>query len=152
MKITGTRFNTIEYDNEDVITFSDGLIGFPESKRFVVVNARPDTPFRWLQSLDEPTLAFLVVEPAAYVPDYQPELSQGSFEQLGLSEDAPKIVFTTAAIPQGKPYEMTINLMAPIVVNPLTNKASQVVLEDAAYTMKHPVFPSADRVGQDAAA
>lgn len=152
MIIEHTRFGMIEYTAEDVISFVEGLIGFQHCKQFLLINAKPDSAFRWLQSLDEPGLAFLVVNPRAYVQDYQPELCVSTLSDLQLREDTPMVVFTTATIPPGRPEDMTLNLLAPIVVNPITNMAAQVVLEDAAYTMKHRVFDHTDLVRQDAAA
>ncbi|MFX7895014.1 flagellar assembly protein FliW, partial [Acinetobacter baumannii] len=62
-EITTTRFGVVPYTDEDVITFEDGLVGFPTFSRYVVICPREDSPFRWLQSLEEPALAFLVAEP-----------------------------------------------------------------------------------------
>ncbi len=152
MQINGTRFSTIEFDDEDIVTFEDGIIGFTECQRFVLVNNKPDGPFRWLQSIDQPALAFLVVDPAEYKSDYAPDMTEDVAQDLGLTEETPRMVFTTVAIPPGNPQGMTINLTAPIIINAVTKAAAQVVLEDAAYTMKHRVFQEANRVSEDAAA
>ena len=103
--------------------------------------------FRWLQSLEEPSLAFLLVDPGEYINDYNPTFSAKVLEGLELQVDTPRILYTTANIPLGKPDQMTINLAGPILINALTQKAKQVVVEDAAYTTRHRVFQSADRMG-----
>lgn len=140
MTLQTPRFGTLEFESEDVITFDDGLIGFPEARQFVLLNHKPDSPFRWLQSVDDPALAFLVATPESFVPDYAPEISQDQADRLQLKESTPTIVFTTVAIPAGKPEEMTINLAGPLIVNADARKARQIVLEDSAYTVKHRVF------------
>lgn len=152
MTLTGTRFGDLEVAEQDTIAFPDGLIGFPTAKRFVIICPKAESPFRWLQSLDEPALAFLVTDPANYVPDYAPEISLGAARRLALNEETPRLLLTTVNIPRGKPEAMTLNLAGPIVVNAETRTASQIVLEDGAYTIKHRVFPEADRVSGTAAA
>ncbi|MBI1755749.1 MAG: flagellar assembly protein FliW [Fimbriimonas ginsengisoli] len=152
MKVKGTRFATIDYRNEDVITFSEGLVGFETCRRFVLISSRPESAFRWLQSLDEPALAFLVIDPAQYVQGYEPTVQEAVATSLELAEETPRMVLTTVSIPPGKPNDLTLNLAAPIVVNAATRQARQVVLEGEAYTMRHRVFPQGDRESQEAAA
>jgi flagellar assembly factor FliW len=145
MNIEGTRFGTIDFTEEDVVLFPEGLIGFSKLQRHVVVCPKPDSPFRWLQSLDEPGLAFLVTDPSMYVPEYSPVVDEGQIKALEIGVNTPRLLFTTVSIPHGQPEEMTVNLAAPIVINALTRRAKQIVLEDQAYTIKHRVFHGADR-------
>ncbi len=152
MTITGSRFGNIEFDDLDIITFEEGLVGFPSVTRFVILCPREDKPFRWLQSIDEPELAFLVSDPAAYVDDYAPTISQSVARSLALEPTTPRLVFTTVNIPRGKPDDMTLNLAGPLVINAVERKGKQIVLEDGAYTTKYRVFQKADRVSGDEAA
>ena len=152
MKLTGTRFSTIEYEADDIITIVDGLIGFPDCTHYVLLCPKPESPFRWLQNIEEPGLAFLVVDPATYVPEYEPDMSRTTAIELELVEETPRMVYCTVSIPPGKPDDMTLNLLAPIVINAEKRLASQTVLENAAYTMRHRVFPEANRVSEHAAA
>lgn len=145
MKIEGTRFATIEYQEEDVVTFSEGLIGFPEYGRYVLVCTKDGSPFRWLQSVEEPALAFLVADPAFYVPEYAPTLPAGAAQSLSLTEETARLVYATASIPPGKPEDLTLNLAAPLVINAESREAVQVVIEDPAYTMRYKVFQKADQ-------
>src|SRR5689334_803712 len=75
MRVHTTRFGLIEVDEELVITFTEGLIGFENCTRYLVVSQGDNTAFRWLQSLDSPPVAFPVVEPGALRPDYAPTIS-----------------------------------------------------------------------------
>ena len=145
MKIDGTRFGTIEYQHEDVLTFPEGLIGFPELCQYVLVCTKDGSPFRWLQSVEEPALAFLVADPAHYVPDYAPEMPASTIKALKLTDLTVRLVFATAAIPAGNPSGLTLNLAAPIVINAESREALQVVVEDPAYTMRYKVFEKADQ-------
>lgn len=152
MTISNTRFGEIEYAADDIITFAEGIIGFPDSRQFLLLNHKPNTPFRWLQSLEEASLAFLVAFPEMIVPGYTPEIDDAVAKELELTEETPKMLLTTVTIPTGKPEEMTTNLLGPIVVNAATMNAKQVILSDDAYTVKHRVFASTDRVAEKVAA
>lgn len=152
MTLNATRFGNIEYTQDDVVTFDEGLIGFSQCKEYVLLHHKPDSPFRWLQSVDEARLAFLVTDPGHFVQEYSPAIDESMVEGLDIVEDTPRFVLTTANIPAGKPNDMTLNLAAPIVINAITRKAKQLVLEDHAYTIKHRVFPAADRSSNSIAA
>ena len=97
-------------------------------------------------------MAFLVVPPFAYVPDYDPVVKAEIAEALGLLEDTPRLIFTMVTIPPGQPEEMTINLAGPLVINADTRMAKQVVIEHEAYTIRHRVFVKADRISESAVA
>lgn len=151
MKLIGTRFGDLDFGPADVLFFKDGLIGFPRLQEFILISHKEESPFRWLQSVQEPGLAFLCALPQSFVPDYNPELGSIVVETLKLEEETERYLLTTASIPTGKPDEMTLNLAAPILVNAKTRSALQFVLEDEAYTVKHRVFPEA-KVKQKVAA
>ena len=151
MILSGTRFGDLEFGPADVIFFKEGLIGFPQLKEFVLISHKDDSPFRWLQSIQEPSLAFLCAIPQHFVPNFNPSLAVTVVEALKLKEDTDRYVLTTATIPKGKPEETTINLAAPILVNAKTRSALQFVLDDEAYTVKHRVFQEAT-VKQEVAA
>src|ERR1019366_623670 len=105
------------YTDADVVLFEDGLVGFPAHKRFLLVCHKPDSPFRWLQSLDEAQLAFLVTDPSHWVPTYAPIIGDADAVQLGLTDTTPRLVFVTVTIPPGQPDEMTLNLAGPILID-----------------------------------
>ena len=137
MKTTllGTRFGTIEFDGEEVLQIDGGLVGLNDLCRFVMFEAKPGSAFSWLQSLDDPSMAFLVTEPGRYVADYETQVTQRCPE-IG---DA--VVLATASVPQGRPNDTTLNLSGPIVLDAVTRRGKQMVLEDAAYTTRYRVFP-----------
>ena len=141
--LTGTRFGAVEFDGEDVLQIEGGLVGLPSLQRFVLFEAKPGSPFSWLQSLDDPSMAFLVAEPSRYIPDYEREVAR---RYPGILD---AVVLATATVPAGKPRDTTLNLSGPIVLDAITRKGRQMVLEDAAYTTRYRVFPhneSADRI------
>lgn len=114
-----------------VITMAAGLPGFPDARRFVLVEwGDDDSPFTMLRSLDHESLAFLVAAPVALFPDYAPEVDDATVDALGLrsADDALVLVIVTAG---EDATDATANLLAPIVVNVHTRAAAQVVLPTA---------------------
>ena len=152
MILTNTRFGTIEFSEEDIISFPEGLIGFPTTTRFALITIKEESAFRWLQSADQPALAFLVADPFKFVPDYQVDVPASVRNELNLDNNPEIVVLTTAAIPKGEPQKMTLNLAGPIFINAESRRGYQAVLENDAYTVRHRVFPQADRVGDGVAA
>ncbi|MBS1723739.1 MAG: flagellar assembly protein FliW [Armatimonadetes bacterium] len=137
------RFGEISVESEDIVAFAEGLVGLPELREFVLVRHRDESPFRWLQSLDDGSVAFLVVDPQQYVPNFAPMMPESAAIALELNEETPTLVYTICSIPNGNPKGMTMNLAGPIVINAESRKARQVVLEDGEYPVRHPVFEQA---------
>jgi len=151
LSIKTVRFGEIEFSELDVVNFRDGLVGLDALKRFLILNVKGGSPFRWLQSLDEPTFAMLVVSPRTYQATYDPPITEEDLQNLGLGSNDSAIVYVTAAIPPGSPTDMTLNLSGPIVINPANQEARQIVLSDETYNVKQRVFPQEESVGQKAA-
>ncbi|MDR2404945.1 MAG: flagellar assembly protein FliW [Deltaproteobacteria bacterium] len=137
MQIATKRFGEMEVPEESIITVLGGVIGFPELIRYVLIQRPNDKPFYWLQCLDDPTLALVLVNPVLFKNDYQPTLPQGLEEELGEGEIS---LFAIVTIPPGKPQEMTANLLGPLALNPTSRKARQLVLDDRLYTHRHPII------------
>lgn len=138
--IRGTRFGEIEYSPASVIEFSAGLCGFPGFKRFVFVHLEPTSIFAWLQSVDEPCFALLMTQPQNYVEGYEVPISADVYNAIVSSDESEVLTFVTATIPPGRPKEMTLNLRGPIIINSVSKKAIQFIIDDESYTTKHRVF------------
>jgi flagellar assembly factor FliW len=107
--------------------FAQGLVGFPKHRRYVVFDHRPGSPFKWMLSIDDPDLAFAVANPCELVADYDPPLALAA-RLLGAAEED-LALFVLVTIPPD-PTRMTVNLMAPVVVDLRTRQARQIVLDD----------------------
>jgi flagellar assembly factor FliW len=140
LTVKTTRFGSIKVETDLVIEFTTGLIGFEKYNRFVVIRPDAQSAFRWLQSLDEPSLAFPVLEPRMFRPTYAPTISDADARALGLQTDTPVIVFSVVTVPSGSPRDMTANLMGPLVVNCITRVARQVIIQDDGYHTRHRVM------------
>lgn len=140
MTFSTARFGEIEYDNKDVVVFSEGLVGFPQYTRFLILDHKEGSLFHWLQCLDEPALAFLVVEPGRVFSGYDPEISDAQAASLALQPSTETIVLAIVTIPRGQPQLMTANLAGPLVINAETRLGRQMVLDDERYWVKQPIF------------
>lgn len=140
MLVQSTRLGTIEVPEGDIIKFPQGLPGFPDERSFAFVPYGEGSPFAFLQSIIEPNLTFLVVEPFGFIPDYTFELDDTIVNQFSLDSDNPPQIFNIVTVP-AKVDDMTANLLAPVIINRKSQTAAQVVLEKTPYTTKHRLFP-----------
>lgn len=139
MKVQSSRFGELEIAPTDIVEFSDGLLGFPDCKRFTLLADAAHEPFMWMQSLDEPALAFVVLDPLLVEPDYRVETNPTDIEELEIQDPTKAHILVIVSIPEN-PMEMTANLKGPIIVNPENRKATQLVLVTDRYQTKHPVM------------
>ncbi|MEW6243577.1 MAG: flagellar assembly protein FliW [Bacillota bacterium] len=139
MEIETTRFGVIQYREEDVLTFPDGLLGFPNSRRYIIIDVGGSVAFKWMQSLDQPELAFIVVRPGYFRTDYNPHISDDDRKALQLDSQDEIACFAIVSVPRD-PERMTANLRGPLVVNLSKRIGRQVVLTDERYTTRHPII------------
>ena len=125
--VRSARFGDFAVPVDRVLHFPQGLIGFPRTRRFVILDHRPGSPFKWMLCLEQPDVAFAVVEPGKMVPDYRAPLELAA-RTLG-TDPADVALFVIVTIPPD-PTAMTVNLMAPVVVDLRTRTSRQLVLED----------------------
>lgn len=134
MLIETTRFGTVEIDEARIITMRDGLLGFPSHRRFALIQTGPDPVFFWLQSVEDPALAFVVCDPLAFVPDYQVPVRAEELRALELTDlnDCQVLVIVNKV-----DGALTANLLGPIVVGARSLLGRQLVLSDRRYSTRH---------------
>lgn len=142
MKIKTKIFGEIEISEEKIVTFQDGIIGFPEMKRFALLHDEErgsGAGIRFLQSLDEPGFAMPVMDPLAVKPDYDPEVDDELLASAGRITEENLLVLVTVSIP-GDLTQMSVNLQGPIIINIDEHKACQLIVEKSNYPVKFPVY------------
>lgn len=140
MKIQTTRFGELEIDSKDMITFPRGILGFEGLTRYCLIRPESNLPFGYLQSLDDPDLTFVVVDPQSFWPDYRVEVEPPEVADLEISNPEDVAVLAIVTIPQDA-RKMTANLQGPLLINTANRKAKQVVLSGDRYTTRHRLFP-----------
>lgn len=134
LAIESQRFGSLAVPEDRVFTLDPGLVGFASERRFVLLDSRPGSPFKWMLCVDAPELAFAVVDPADFVPGYRAPLEQAA-TVLGCAP-ADVALFALVAIPE-RPTEIFVNLLAPVVVDLGRRVGRQLVLEDPALDPAH---------------
>jgi len=135
------RFGEVSLDEDRIIQFIEPILGFNQQTRYVILDHAEDSPFKWLQAVDDPELAFVVTNPKFFGIEYEFEISDEIAAQLALTAAEDALVMTIVNIPQGDPAKMTANLLGPIVINQVQRKALQMVLNDNAYSTKTRLIP-----------
>ena len=140
MKIQTTRFGEIDIPEELVIEFAGGMPGFPGEEKFVLFPYEKESPFSILQSITNADLTFLLVDPFRFFNDYVFEMDDDLAKQWGFSDDNPPQVYTMATLKDSL-EQMTVNLLAPIVVNWVARVGAQLIIENKNYSIKQRLFP-----------
>lgn len=133
------RFGQLTVGDDEIITIPQGMYGFPEYTKYCLVDPSDDTLILWLQSLDHPEIAFPLLEPKIFRPDYAARLSAAELRELKLENVNQSAVYAILTIPQDV-SQMTANLKAPLVINLKEQIARQVVLQENEYSIKHLMF------------
>jgi flagellar assembly factor FliW len=130
VKVNTSRFGNLEVNNQDIISFNDGLLGFDNLKRYFIVDPGDSTLILWLQSVDDGNIAFPIIEPKIFKPDYTAKLVPSDLMALEMDTVNNSKVYCIITIPSDV-TTMTANLKAPIIINSDKKIAKQVVLQDS---------------------
>ncbi len=141
MIIKTTRFAQVNIESKDVLNFPEGLLGFSDLKNFILLEDPNDEIFAWLQSCDEPAIAFPVLEPELFKADYHALPSRSDFTAIDFQSGDILRAFCIVTIPDD-PTLMTANMKAPVVVNLRNRQARQCVLQDNSLAIREPIFQS----------
>ncbi len=139
MEVHGTRFGTLSFDSEDIIQLADGLLGFPLSKRYIMFPYSDDSSFFWLQSLDEPEISFIVINPFDFFANLEFEVTDEDARSIGLQKSEDVEIFSLVTIPEGQPEDMRTNLAGPVIVNTRTRQGKQILLSQ--YSARQSLIP-----------
>ena len=141
MKITTRIFGEVEIEDSKIITFPNGIIGFPDLKKFTLMHdeEQGSSSIKWLQSIEEPGFAMPVMDPLVVCPDYSPEIDKTKIEDVGNLNDDDILVLVTVTVPHDL-AKMTVNLMGPFVINVKDMKGTQAIVENDNYPVKFPIY------------
>ncbi len=137
--IQTSRFGRVEFQTEDVLTFPEGLLGFADLRKFVLLDDPSDEIFAWLQSCEALDIAFPVLEPELFSEAFKITLSKNDLELMQMKTLERARYFCIVTIPDD-PTQMTANLKAPIIVNRDARIARQCVLQDNNLAIREPIF------------
>lgn len=145
MIIATTRFGEIDVPEECIICFAAGLPGFPDETRYALFPYEVDSAFSILQSISNPDLTFLLADPYRFYNDYAFELEDSMAAEWGFSPDNPPHVYTVATL-KDTLEQMTVNLLAPIVINWPKRSGAQIIIENKYYSVQQLLFPEGIKI------
>lgn len=140
MKIDTSRFGAVEVEENQIIGFHEGLLGFEHLSKYVLLPAEDSHVFTWLQSTEVPQVAFLLTDPFVFFADYAVDLKPEFCDNLEIGSREDVVVQTIVNIPETGVKDMTVNLAGPLVINVKKRAGKQLVLPDSGYTTRHKLF------------
>jgi flagellar assembly factor FliW len=139
MKLNTDQFGEIEIEVERIVTFAAGLPGFEHLREFIFLQPDLEIPFSFLQSIEDPSISLIVVNPFVFYTDYVCDLSETVIDELKIEQAQEAMIWSVVSIP-GTIAEATLNLLAPLVVNSTHKLGRQVILNGTPYKTKHPLI------------
>ena len=136
MKVITRRFGEIDIKSETVSNFDKGILGFPEMKKYVLLDPNSKSPLKWLQSIDKPELAFVVTDQNIFFSTYEIRVHASELTEIDLNDAAKSIQLVIVTVPNN-PSEMTANLRGPLIINTDNMKGKQIILDDSDYEIKY---------------
>lgn len=150
MKLNTKHFGEIEIIEKEIITFPNGLFAFEDNKKFIIIdNPDKEIPFKWLQSIDNPDLTFVIINPFVFKSDYDFFLNESVIEKLEIEEKKDIAIYNIVVIPEDI-NKMTVNLAAPIIINVNKFLGKQIILDDNRYSHKHLIIQEKQNAKREA--
>ncbi|ODN31446.1 flagellar assembly protein FliW [Fervidobacterium thailandense] len=135
--IFSTKLGKFELQENEIVTFPNGIPGFEHLRKFSVISLNETNPICWLVSLEDDSVALPVIDPWLIIEDYEVNLSEEDVKVLDVQDPSDLVVWAVVTIPPGAPEQATVNLKAPIVINLRNGTGVQVIMDR--YELKHPI-------------
>jgi flagellar assembly factor FliW len=138
MKINTKAYGPVDIDKRQIIYFPMGLFGFEKLHEYALLDASQQ-PFYWLQSLDSEKIAFILIKPHIFRPDYKPGISSDELKEIELDNEAGdnSLIFSIVNIPEEQQNKMTANLQGPVIINKEKRTGAQFISQDTRWKVKH---------------
>ncbi len=134
VNLSTNNFGNLRIEKENIITFEQGLLGFEELKQFAIIAVEECLPFEWLVSVEDPLVAFPILNPTLFFSDYKPSLSKDDLVLLNIKKEKDVEMFCIVTLGK-KPEDVTLNLKGPILINMKNKMGKQVVLTEDYYSL-----------------
>jgi len=143
MVIKSKFFGEIGVEDGDLVTFEEGIPGFPDLHSFAIINDGSNEYISYLQSLEEEKVCFIMMPPVLIDKDYDIEISGSTVKKLGIEKPEDVKLYAILTVPESF-SNTTANLKAPIVVNCRNSKGTQEILDDERYSIRHRIVKESD--------
>ena len=139
MLINTLRFGPLEIPENKIIRMARPVLGFEKLSKFCLIEREEFWPFLWMQSIEDPAIAFIVVNPTMFISDYRIEINPNEISEIEPSSPEMIETYVIANVPEDW-KQMTVNMQGPILINTANNKAKQLVLVNSEYKVQQIVF------------
>jgi len=136
MKIATLRFGELDVPEDKTVEFPKGILGFEQFQKYVILQNEDSEPFKWMQSIEDPNLAFVIANPAFFFPNYKIEMHIRELNEINVSESSSVETYVIVTIPKDV-SQMSANLQGPLLINTDNNLGKQVVFVNSRYTIRH---------------
>lgn len=136
MKYLTSRFGEIDFEEKEILFLPKGILGFSQLSKYVIIEKDEYDPFKWFQSVENPDVAFVIVDPTLFFPNYKLEVNEKELEELNFQQMKELITYVVVTA-SPDPSQMSADLLGPLVINSKKRIAKQVVMPNSPYTTKH---------------
>lgn len=146
MIIQTHRFGPLEVPESKVITMERPILGFERLRSFCLIEMDELNPFMWLQSTEDPRVAFMVINPVVLFPDYRIHINSMEIAELEVADIRAVETYVVVTFAE-RPEDISANLQGPVIINTQNNKAKQLVLVNSQYRVRHSLVEAAETLG-----
>ena len=137
MELLTKHFGMLDIGEDDMIIFDEGLPGYPDDKRFIIIfDETAENKFYWLQSMDDGHIALMLIDSFEVMPEYDPLIDESEIEELEINDIEDLLVFNVVIIAD-RLSDCYVNLKAPIIINNSSKKGKQVIVQNEEYQISH---------------
>ncbi len=136
MKFVATKFGEVDFEENEIIVLPKGILGFSQLTRYILLEKEGSGPFKWLQSVEDPNVAFVIADPLDFFPNYKLEIDEKELEELNYTNSRDLITYVIVTVPQDASLA-SADLLGPLVINAKKRLAKQAVMSNSPYTTKH---------------
>ena len=146
MKVLTKAYGQVEVNERQKITFPSGLFGFESIKEYVLLDAEQQ-PFYWLQSIEVEHVAFVLINPFHFRPDYEMNIDNEELLPIGITDPEKAVIFSIVTIPADD-NPMTANLQGPLIINRDSRQGIQAILTDSRWKTRHDILAELNNIKQ----
>ncbi|AXR60024.1 flagellar assembly protein FliW [Leptospira mayottensis] len=143
IEIQTKPFGKIQISEKQILSFPEGLLGFEDYKKFALIEEEEESVFKWLQSVEEVDLAFVVIPPSLFKKKYKPLIPEQELQGIGITEIEDGLMLVIVTVPGEDPALMTANMQGPILINKETLLGKQFISRNESHSVREKILASA---------
>ncbi|ASV12865.1 MULTISPECIES: flagellar assembly protein FliW [Leptospira] len=136
-------FGKMQISEKQIVSFPEGLLGFEDYKKFALIEEEEESVFKWLQSVEEVDLAFVVIPPSLFKKEYKPLIPEQELQGIGIAEVEDGLTLVIVTVPGDDPALMTANMQGPILINKETLLGKQFISRNESHSVREKILASA---------